>query len=613
MDILGISAFYHDSAAALIRDGVIIAAAQEERFTRNKHDASFPLHAITYCLQAGGVAPRGLAAVVYYDKPLDAFDRIVRTFVAATPKGARMWSSAMSEWASRKLWVRYEIEKGLDELGYSLPDDLLFAEHHSSHAAAAFHPSPFQSACVLTIDGVGEWATTTIGRGRDDHVEVLEEVRFPHSLGLLYSAFTATCGFRVNSGEYKLMGLAPFGVPSYRDDIERHIVLRKTDGTFKLDMRYFDYRAGRRMTTRRFEKLFGPARHPEAPITIRECNLARSIQVVLEDIVIDIAKRGHRLTAERNVVLAGGVALNCVSNSALRNSGPFDDVWVQPASGDAGSAAGCALWAWHEVYGGSRPHESGDGMAGSLLGPSFDADEVATIAERHGWVHRRVGDEVDRADQIAQTLADGGVVGVFQGRMEFGPRALGNRSILADPRRADMQQALNLKIKHRESFRPFAPAVLAEHAAEWFDPGSMSPYMTFVAQVRGAESPEVSNDSRDSQNPNAGARLHERLAMVRSPIPAVTHIDGSARVQTVTAESSPGLHRILSAFHQLTGCPVLVNTSFNVRGEPIACTPEEAFRCFMTTDIDLLVIEDCIMDKAEQHPWDSAIPKFSPD
>ena len=609
MHVLGISAFYHDAAAALIRDGEIVNAVQEERFTRIKHDPSLPRQAMAWCLADAGVGPGDLDAVVYYDKPLDTFNRIVRTFVRAGVSGVRTWPEAMTEWMRRKLWVPYEIERGLRDLGHPMPGRLLYAEHHQSHAAAAFHPSPFESACVLTFDGVGEWATTSIGHGRDGRVELREEIRFPHSLGLLYSAFTVAAGFKVNSGEYKLMGLAPYGEPRFRDVILDEVVHVASDGSFTLDLRYFDFLGGRRMTSDLFDRTFGAPRRPEDPITARECDLARSVQVVLEEIVLAIAARGRELTGERHAVLAGGVALNCVANARLRADGPFDDVWVQPAAGDAGSAAGCALWAWHEVLGGGptrRDGQGGDGMSGALLGPEHDADELARLVDAEGWPHRRMRDPGERARAVAEALADGQVVAVVQGPMEFGPRALGNRSILADPRSRGMQRDLNLKIKQRESFRPFAPAVLADRADEWFELPGPSPYMTFVVPVVGAsmapEDPEASADD-----------LHAKLDRVRSPIPAVTHVDGSARVQTVTAERAPGLHAILTAFDELTGCPVLVNTSFNVRGEPIVHTPEDAYRCFMTTDIDLLVLEDCLLRKVDQPPWTAPAPRFEPD
>jgi carbamoyltransferase len=599
VDVLGISGFYHDAAAALVRDGVVVAAAQEERFTRLKHDPAFPIHAIEYCLREAGTPPDGLGAVAYYDKPLSTFVRILRSYAAAGPRGLRTIPEALPTWLRRKLWIPHAIEKGLRDLGWTPPEATYFSEHHVSHAAAAFYPSPFDSAAVLTFDGVGEWATSSIGVGRGRHLELLSELRFPDSLGLLYSAFTYQAGFRVNSGEYKLMGLAPFGRPVYRDRILDDLVDLADDGSFTVDLGYFDYLAGRKMTGKWFDQLFdGPPREPEGPITQRECDLARSVQEVVEEIVLRMARHAHRTTGEERAVLAGGVALNCVANGRLLREGPFSELWVQPAAGDAGSAIGCALWTWHEVLGNPR-HADGtsDGMSGCYLGPSFDADGIAAALEAEGRPHTRLRDPDERARRIAELLDGGEVVGVFQGRMEFGPRALGHRSILADPRSPTMQRVLNDKIKHRESFRPFAPAVLADHAAEWFDLDHPSPYMLLVAQV--AASHRVSGG--DASDP--GDDVFARLAVVRSDVPAVTHVDGSARVQTVDADRAPAFHRILAAFHERTGCPVLINTSFNVRGEPIVCTPEEAYRCFMTTDMDWLVLEDCLLSRHDQPPW----------
>ncbi len=596
MHVLGISALYHDAAAAVVSDGEIVAAAQEERFTRRKHDPSFPTNAIRWCLEEAGVGHDELTAVAYYDKPLTTFSRILRSYVAAGPRGLRSINAALSEWMTRKLWTPYEIEKGLRDLGYDVPEPLLFAEHHLSHAAAAFYPSPFERAAILTMDGVGEWATSSIGRGAGRRVELVEELRFPNSLGLLYSAFTYQAGFKVNSGEYKLMGLAPYGRPRYRDEILEHLVDLSPQGSFTLDMRYFDFLAGRRMTNRRFEEVFGPRREPEGPITARECDLARSIQEVLEEVVLRMARHAHEVTGESDVVLAGGVALNCVANGRLRDEGPFERIWVQPAAGDAGSALGAALWAWHQVRGEERTVVDGDAMHGARLGPAWTPASIVAVLEDEGRPHRRIEDAAERDRVVAARLAEGAVVGVFEGRMEFGPRALGGRSILADPRSPDVQRTLNEKIKQRESFRPFAPAVLAEHAADWFVLDDESPYMLFTTRVH--------PDHLGEPEPVAdGADIFEQLAAVRSDIPAVTHVDGSARVQTVDADRAPGFHRLLTAFRELTGCPVLVNTSFNVRGEPIVNTPDDAYRCFMTTDMDVLVLEDCVLERADQPPW----------
>jgi carbamoyltransferase len=595
--VLGISGLYHDSAAALLRDGEVVAAAQEERFTRRKHDPRLPANAMEWCLRHADVPHDGLSAVVYYDKPLSTFSRVIRSFAAAGPGGLRSINAAMSEWLRRKLWTSYEIEKVLRGLGHDMPGHLLYSDHHLSHAAAAFYPSPFERAAIITIDGVGEWATSSIGRGTGRTVDLLEELRFPNSLGLLYSAFTYHAGFKVNSGEYKLMGLAPYGRPLYSATIREHLIDIAPDGSFVLDMSYFDFLAGTKMTNARFDALFGgPARVPESEITQRECDLARSIQEVLEEVVLRMARHARSITGERDLVMAGGVALNCVANARLAREGPFDRIWIQPAAGDAGSALGAALWAWHQVQGNDRAAPLSDSMRGAQLGPAFTGDDIRALLDREGWPYVRIEDGAERARRIAELLADHRVVGVFQGRMEFGPRALGNRSILADPRSPTMQRVLNEKIKQRESFRPFAPAVMAEHAAEWFDLDHESPYMLFTAPV----------SERHRRMPTEvpeGADVFEQLRSVRSSVPAITHVDGSARVQTVDAERFPAFHRLLSAFHDLTGCPMLVNTSFNVRGEPIVHTPQDAYRCFMTTDMDVLVLEDCILVRPDQPEW----------
>ena len=594
MNILGISAYYHDAAAALVCDGIIVAAAQEERFSRRKHDAALPLESIRFCLERGGIAHDGIDAVVFYDKPIDTFVRLLRTSLQVAPRGFTQFRRAMPVWMREKLWIPLEIERGLSSIGVDPPARVNFCEHHISHAASAFYPSPYPSAAVLTFDGVGEWTTASIGVGRGSQLHLERQLRFPHSIGLLYSAFTAHCGFRVNSGEYKLMGLAPYGEPSYADLIMDHLVDLRDDGSFALDMRYFGYLRGDRMTTRRFEDLFGgPARVPESAITRREVDLARSIQEVIEQIVLHMSRYAASITGERRACLAGGVALNCVSNARLLRDGPFDEIWVQPASGDAGGAIGAALHHWHDVLGKDRDVDgSTDLMAGSYLGPRFDDDEIRSFLDRHDASYDVIDDDDERARRVAELLARGEVVALFTGRMEFGPRALGHRSILADPRVHGMQQRLNASTKRRESFRPFAPAVLRERAGEWFDLDVASPYMTLVAQVRDADPGPV----------DLGVLTAGDAPPPLGPIPAATHVDGSARVQTVDRVTSPEFHRILVAFEELTGCPVLLNTSFNLRGEPIVCTPEDAYRCFLTTEVDHLVMEHSLLDATRQTP-----------
>jgi carbamoyltransferase len=601
MNVLGISAFYHDSAAALVRDGELVAAAQEERFTRKKHDAAFPEHAIAYCLQRGAVGRGALDAVVYYDKPITTFVRLLKTYLRVGPKGIRSFSSAMPLWAREKLWIPYEIERGLRRLGYRPPKEMWFTEHHESHAASAFFPSPFESAAILTFDGVGEWATSSLGVGRGNEIQLQRQLNFPNSLGLLYSAFTYFCGFRVNSGEYKLMGLAPYGTPVYVDRIFDHLIDLRPDGSFRMEMKYFNYLSGLTMTNRRFADLFdGPPRAPESEITRRELDLAASIQVVTEDIVLSMARAAAESTGERDACLAGGVALNCVANGRLLREGPFERIWIQPAAGDAGGAVGAALYGWHQILGNPRTVDGvHDRMQGAYLGPRFSSDEVARWLDTKGYPYERLEGPA-RARRIAQSIADGDVVGLMQGRMEFGPRALGHRSIVGDPRSPAMQSIMNLKIKYRESFRPFAPAVLDDQATKYFDiePGVESPYMLLVADVR----PElrVEDVSQPAGDDVRGTDLRTWVNEIRSTIPAVTHVDYSARLQTVAPESSPEFHAIIEAFDQITGCPVLINTSFNVRGEPIVCTPEDAYRCFMRTEMDTLVLEDCILRKREQ-------------
>jgi carbamoyltransferase len=598
MNVLGISAFYHDSAAALVQDGTLVAAAQEERFTRIKHDEGFPLNAIRYCLREGGVGPEEIDAVAYYDKPLTTFVRLLRTYLKVGPSGFASFRQAMPLWLRKKLWIPYMIERGLGDLGYEMPRNLFFTEHHESHAASAFFPSPFESAAVLTFDGVGEWATSSIGVGEGNRIALERQMSFPHSIGLLYSAFTYHCGFRVNSGEYKLMGLAPYGEPRYADRILEHLVDLREDGSFKLDMRYFGFLGGLEMTNRRFDDLFdGPARKPESDITRREMDLARSIQEVTEEIVLRMARHAASLTGQRNACLAGGVALNCVANGRLLREGPFERIWIQPAAGDAGGAVGAALHGYHQITDHPRSPAGGavDGMGGTYLGPEFGDEEIGRYLRSNGYPSELVEDEATWARRIAELVADGKVVGLCVGRMEFGPRALGHRSIIGDPRSPSMQSVMNLKIKHRESFRPFAPAILAERADEFFELGVESPYMMLVAPV---------SEERRTQNGNVrDDDLRNWVNEVRSDIPAVTHVDYSARVQTVNREQSPHFHAIISAFEEITGCPLVINTSFNVRGEPIVCTPEDAYRCFMRTEMDHLVLGGHLLSKEEQPAW----------
>ncbi len=586
--ILGISAFYHDSAAALLKDGQLIAAAQEERFSRKKHDHSFPKNAIDYCLQEAGISASDLDFVVFYEKPFVKFNRILETYLTVAPKGLRSFLMAVPLWVGQKLWIPDLIKKNLDYDG-----TLLFSEHHESHAASAFFPSPFQKAAILTMDGVGEWATSSIGIGEGNSIQLLSELHFPHSLGLLYSAFTYFTGFKVNSGEYKLMGLAPYGEPKYLQIILDELIDLKEDGSFKLNMRYFNYLSGLTMTNRRFARLFGgPPRKPEAPLTQREMDLAASVQSVTEEIVLRMAKHVRQLTGQKYLCLAGGVALNCVANGKLLRSGLFDDIWIQPAAGDAGGALGAAYLAYYHHLKQTRSvNNQTDRQNGSYLGPSFSDREIEAFLRKEHAVYRHV-DEAELLELTADLLRQGKVTGWFQGRMEFGPRALGNRSILADPRKADMQQILNLKIKFRESFRPFAPAVLEEEAAEWFEIDRPSPYMLLTAFVHPSKRlPE------GTSQPLQGL---DRLKVRRSLIPAVTHVDYSARLQTVNQKTNPLFYRLLKTFRQKTGCPVLINTSFNVRGEPIVRTPQEAHACFLRTQMDVLVMGHFILLKSEQ-------------
>ena len=596
--LLGISAFYHDSAAAVLRDGKIVAAAQEERFSRKKHDPGFPAHAVKYCLAECGIDLADIDYVVFYDKPLIKFERLLETYIGYSPQGLRSFLAAMPVWIKEKLYLKTVLRKELSALGgidvSSLPQ-LLFAGHHQSHAASAFFPGPFEEAAVLCMDGVGEWATTSVWTGRHNRLELQWQIDFPHSLGLLYSAFTYYCGFKVNSGEYKLMGLAPYGEPQYADKIREHLIDIKPDGTFRLNMDYFSYATGLRMTNRKFDKLFGvPARLPESELTQFQMDVATSIQVVTEDIVLALARTIRQETGMRNLCLAGGVALNCVANGRLIRDRVFDKVWIQPAAGDAGGAVGAALAAWHEHLEHPRDSRIGrDRMAGSYLGPRFGLIEIQRELDRFGAQYT-IRQENELFDFLAGVLEQENVVGWFQGRMEFGPRALGGRSIIGDPRSADMQTTMNLKIKYRESFRPFAPAVLAEDVDEYFKLQEESPYMLVVAPVQ--DRLRLDGDDRELFG-------IERLKKKRSTIPAVTHVDYSARIQTVHADTNPRFHRLLTAFKQRTGCPVLVNTSFNVRGEPIVCTPTDAYRCFMRTEMDYLVLENVVLAKKDQPKW----------
>ena len=603
--ILGISAYYHDSAAALLKDGELAAAAQQERFSRKKHDARFPGDAIRYCLETGNLRLDELDRIVFYDKPLIKFERLLETYMSYAPRGFRSFVAAMPVWLKEKLYLKSILKKELAAVGEckvgALPP-LLFAEHHQSHAASAFFFSPFERAAVLCLDGVGEWATTSTWLGNGAELEPLWEIHFPHSLGLLYSAFTYFTGFKVNSGEYKLMGLAPYGQPRYVDLILDKLLDLKADGTFRLDMQYFNYCTGLTMTNRRFDALFGgPPRRPEGDLTQREMDIAASIQVVTEEVVMRLARTLHEETGEKNLCLAGGVALNCVANGRLLREGPYEDIWIQPAAGDAGGAAGAAAVVWHEYDGqprklnGNRGPAS-DRMHGSYLGPEYTAAQIRAELDAMGAKFSTLDDDA-LFSKTAQLLAEENVIGWFQGRMEFGPRALGGRSIIGDPRSAKMQSIMNLKIKYRESFRPFAPSVLWERVSDYFEQDTPSPYMLIVAPVRN----ELRIALSDEQKSLFGI---EKLKLKRSELPAITHVDYSARVQTVHEDTNPRFHRLLRAFEQLTGCGVLVNTSFNVRGEPIVCTPTDAYRCFMRTEMDFLVIENFLLDKKDQPAWE---------
>jgi carbamoyltransferase len=594
--VLGISAFYHDSAAALLRDGEIVAAAQEERFTRVKHDPRFPAKAVASCLGQAGIDARAVDIVAFYERPEVKFERLMETCVGAAPRGFELFQEALPVWAQTKLHIPRIMQAELP--GFA--GTLFFADHHESHAASAFFPSPFDEAAILTLDAVGEWSTSAIGVGRANRITLEREQRFPHSLGMLYSAFTYYAGFRVNSGEYKLMGLAPYGTPRFADLIRDRVVTVFEDGSVHLDMRYFNYEQGLTITSPAFHDLFGgPPREAEALITQKEMDLAASIQVVCEEVMLRAGRHAHERSGARHLVMAGGVALNCVANGRLLREGPFEQIWIQPAAGDAGGALGAALLAWHHHLGEPRQPRRPDAQQGSLLGPAFDDDDIGLFLDCMGATYERFDGERALLDRVARLMADEKVIGWFQGRMEFGPRALGCRSIIGDPRSPRMQQKMNVKIKFRESFRPFAPCVLREHVDEYFEmrPGEDSPYMLLVAPVRERwRTPLDDADRKKLADPD----LRIRLSVLRSTVPAITHVDYSARVQTVDAERHGRYHRLMQRFHQLTGCPVIVNTSFNIRGEPIVCTPEDAYRCFMATDMDCLVLENHVLLKEAQ-------------
>ena len=591
--ILGISAFYHDSAAALVVDGEIVAAAQEERFTRKKHDSDFPHNAVDYCLSEAGISPEQLDYVGFYDKPITKFERLLETYLAYVPSGYRSFRQAMPLWLRQKLFLPREMKKGLRG---QYAGRFVFTDHHESHAASAFFPSPFDEAAILTVDGVGEWSTTCMGIGRDNTIQLTHEIRFPHSLGLLYSAFTYYTGFRVNSGEYKVMGLAPYGTPVYKEKILNHILDLCDDGSFRMDMSYFNYCQGLTMTSRKFHELLGgPPRQPESQITQREMDLAASVQTVTEEVMMRMACHTHRETGLRNLVLAGGVALNCVANGRILREGPFDRIWIQPAAGDAGGALGTALFIWHQLLEQPRLCSATDQQKGSLLGPQFSDDEIRTFLDESDVVYTCCGSDEELCDEVAGLIDQEKVVGWFQGRMEFGPRALGARSILGDARSEKMQSVMNLKIKFRESFRPFAPVVLQEHVDRYFEmrPFEDSPYMLLVAPVRN----EIRTAPGSEYDEAFGI---DKLHFTRSRLPAITHVDYSARVQTVDSQKNPLLHRVMTRFFEKTGCPVMINTSFNVRSEPIVCTPQDAYRCFMMTDMDVLVLGRHIVAKEQQ-------------
>jgi len=591
MNILGISCFYHDSAACLVRDGEIIAAVQEERFTRKKHDFNFPINAVNWCLREAGIEAKNLDFVVFYDKPFIKFERILETALTYAPTGIRQFIQAMPLWLKQKLWIPELIRKELNYKG-----KIIFTEHHESHAASAFYPSPFQEAAFLTMDGVGEWDTASFGVGKGNDIKILETLKFPHSLGLLYSTFTYYTGFKVNSGEYKLMGLAPYGEPRYAGLILDKLIDLKEDGSFKLNMKYFGYCNGLKMTNWRFEKLFGgPARKPETRITQKDMDIVASIQKVTEEIILRMARHAHKITGRDKLCLAGGVALNCVGNGRILREGPFKEIWIQPASGDAGGALGAALLAWYKYLGNNRSvDEKNDTQKASLLGPSYDDEYIENFFVREGVPYRKLSlSEIP--DVISDLIMQNNVIGWFQGALEFGPRALGARSIIGDARNPEMQSKMNLKIKYRESFRPFAPTVLKEYVSDWFELDRESPYMLLVAPVREEKRVKIANP----QNSQKG---FDKLKVTRSQIPAVTHVDYSARIQTIKRESHPLYYDMVDAFYKKTGCPVIINTSFNVRGEPLVCTPQDGFKCFMRTEMDYLIMGSFLLDKGEQQP-----------
>ncbi|HSR54473.1 MAG TPA: carbamoyltransferase [Acidobacteriota bacterium] len=593
--ILGISAFYHDSAAALVVDGKIVAAAQEERFSRIKHDHEFPQQAVDYCLRESGLKASDLDLVGFYDKPLLKFDRLLETYLSYAPAGFRSFLKAMPLWLRQKLHLPREMNRALNK---AYKRRYVFVRHHESHAASAFFPSPFEEAALLTLDGVGEWSTAALGSGQGNRIRLSHELRFPHSLGLLYSAFTYYCGFKVNSGEYKLMGLAPYGEPIYADLIRDKLLDLKEDGSFRMDMSYFNYCQGLTMTSEKLHSLFqGPPRKPESPLTQREMNVAASIQKVTEEVVLRAGRHVHRLTGHKNLCMAGGVALNCVANGRLLREGPFERIWIQPAAGDAGGALGTALFIWHQLMDHPREPETPDGQRASLLGPEFSPEEIQSVLDSRQAVYHRCGSQEELCSRVAQLLEEEKVVGWMQGRMEFGPRALGSRSILGDARSERMQSVMNRKIKFRESFRPFAPIVLREKSMEYFqlDPDGDSPYMLLVAPVRESQRLDLPPEEQDKKG-------LDKLGVTRSRVPAVTHVDYSARVQTVDRRRNPLLHRLMRSFEERTGCPVLINTSFNVRGEPIVCTPQDAYHCFRATDMDVLAIGPFVLLKGEQKP-----------
>ena len=594
MYILGISSYYHDSAACLLKDGEIIAAAQEERFTRKKHDQNFPSNAIKYCLSEAGINSSELNIVAFYDKPFLKFERILETYLAFAPRGLSSFLKAIPLWIKKKLWIKELIK---EELNYS--GTILFPEHHASHAASAFYASPFQDAAFLTMDGVGEWATTSYGIGNGNKMEMLADIKFPHSLGLLYSAITYYTGFRVNSGEYKVMGLAPYGEPKYKDLIYKHLIDVKDDGSFIMDMSYFNYSVGLTMTNQKFDNLFGgPPREPESELTQKEMDIARSVQEVTEEIVMKMAKHVRKTTKKKYLCLAGGVALNCVSNGKLLRSGLFDDIYIQPAAGDAGGALGCALIAWYQHLGNERNADGkNDFMKGAYLGPEFSNDEIKEYLDKKGYSYQKLEDK-DLPEHIADLIADQKVIGWFQGRMEFGPRALGARTIIGDSRSAETQKTINLKIKYRESFRPFAPSVREENISEYFDIDRPSPYMLLVADVHKDKQLKMTKEQE-------GYFGLKKLNIARSEIPAVTHVDYSARIQSVSKQTNPRYHEMLTKFNDKYGCAVVVNTSFNVRGEPIVCTPKDAYLCFMRTEMDYLVLNNYLLKKEDQKPLDN--------